>query len=234
MNMTLWVPQIFYDLIGRVAPGAFLLCWFATPCACLWPKLFHKAVKMLDAGLPQQAPLRFMLAIGAAYFVGSLLGGLWKACDKFSDLLAKKCPCYNKKLHARFSESALFDQRFNEARAALAKNQVNLTRDPGPELNAHMYDAIRLCYPKAGERIAKLRAEQYQAGALTMGFLLLGVAFWCVPFLPKGHHHALHGFAVATCCLAIVSYLFLRYIVARVADAHVSLWALRDLHAPET
>ncbi|HVT59662.1 MAG TPA: hypothetical protein VHR45_14830 [Thermoanaerobaculia bacterium] len=139
-----WIPQIFYDLIGRVFPGVAVLV-----SSLLLFQDSAKAKSLVfflfkDSG----APLSVTVLIGLvlSYLVGVLLGALgfffqgneWNI--RPPALSIHECP----------------DLRRQEL------------------LRSFMYDAVQLHDPQAGARLAKLAAEQHMCRVLIVGFVALG------------------------------------------------------------
>lgn len=71
MNLTTAIPQLFYDLIGRVIPGTtlFIIAFYVIQG--------HKDfLQTLESG----ANLSFSIVVAvlfASYLIGALLGGVW-------------------------------------------------------------------------------------------------------------------------------------------------------------
>lgn len=150
MKLGDWVPQIFYDLIGRVVPGAFL--------TLLGIGLFCKKeqIRTIVCYLFEEpgVPLSFILlgSILLFYIIGILLGGIGFA--------------------VAFRE---WEQYFNRPwfPVQLPDEKNKYTGLP------YIYDAIQLRWPQVGARCAKLQAEAHMCRVLLIGFLsFLGV--WIV------------------------------------------------------
>ena len=148
-----FIPQIFFDFIARVIPGAFLLL-----CAHLVvfhdPANFNLTLTSALEQYKQQEGVKFIIFTAflfAAYVFSIILEGIYRifkmaAKDKWNDILSKQINKTNgtaleylNKKHSRHFETRIFPDIFI------------------------MYDSIRLKNPSAGSRLVKLRAEYYMA-----------------------------------------------------------------------
>jgi hypothetical protein len=143
MDVGGWVPQVFYDLIGRIVPGAFLLLLccllFVDPASGQAFALFV----FKDAGIPFTAIL--LAGLTVAYVTGTLLGAVGFAV-----------------WHREWSTESL-----NKLQV-----EYPVADKPGTGV-ALMYDSILLHEPAAGARLVKLRAEQHMCRVLIIGTLTL-------------------------------------------------------------
>jgi hypothetical protein len=177
MNVHTIIPQLFYDLIGRLIPGAFLVGLFVI--------LFYGPVTGLQylttwtgdpPGIKVSTSFVLLGNLLIAYILASLLGGLWFFIS----------PIFWGKKGKDFLAQEFIDRPLPEALLrrpsleALSKLHVNTMKFPGAI--AFMYDYIQLRCPKAGSRIVKLRAEQHMSGVLMVGFCILALLY-LVPML---------------------------------------------------
>jgi hypothetical protein len=157
-----WVPQIFYDLIGRIVPGGFLL-----GIACLiflkpaqWQLIFSttKTTVLTSTGTSEtttgstgtsetttgiSASLLVLLVLVVTYVVGSLLGGL----------------------------SALADRNFWQ------KGKTDLTDKKKKIDTSYVYDYIQFHRPDIGSRLAKISAERHMCRVLFVGAVILIISY---------------------------------------------------------
>jgi hypothetical protein len=200
MNISILIPQLFYDLIGRVIPGATLIS-----CAFFLFKGPAKGLQILttwsfqtNTSVPSVKSGFILLGtLLASYIVGSLLGGIWFRVYRL-DILIKdptdgcKHSRWLRWMHG-FSKSgemridnALKDVVGTEAPVKTGTIEIATTKmkpimlgtlDMAKIRSTHrialIYDYLQLCAPKTGARIAKLRAEQLMSGVLMIGFLIL-------------------------------------------------------------
>lgn len=141
------VPQIFYDLIGRVVPGALVLLLgallFVEPSA---------AAQFWRTPAPVPTTVLVFVALLLAYSVGTILGAIafailnWEWTTRSVSSITAEIP-----------------SDFNAK--DLTRGQI-----------AFMYDALQLYNPAAGARLVKLRAEQHMAAVLVAGVMVLAVA----------------------------------------------------------
>jgi hypothetical protein len=182
MNVSILIPQLFYDLIARMTPGAVLIA-----CAFV---IFegptdgpHRLTTWSD-----NSALVLMGDVLAAHILGTLLGGIWFRVYRLNLLKDPKGACKHsiwvKWLHgwAKNGESRIdeaFDKTFGNNWPALGAIKM---RDMNPTGRvALIYDYIQLRCPRAGARIAKLRAEQHMCGVLMIGCLLLAGIYGIFP-----------------------------------------------------
>lgn len=71
-KVDVWVPQLFYDLIGGVVPGGIIL--FLGFCLLQDPQSIKSSIEFLfkDSGVP--STLIFLLLVAVSYAIGVLLG----------------------------------------------------------------------------------------------------------------------------------------------------------------
>jgi hypothetical protein len=183
MNISILIPQLFYDLIGRIIPGIALIA-----SAFL---LFRGRTGLHD--LTNWSPSSVYVILGdllASHIVGSLIGAIWFRVYRLSllndpidaDTGIPRCKHGWKKswLHgwAKCGEN-----RMDEAFTEIYKNKVDFPKlgslkmgDMSPTGRiALIYDYVQLCCPKACSRIAKLRAEEHMSGVLMIGYFILAV-----------------------------------------------------------
>ena len=157
MELGAWIPQIFYDLIGRVLPGAFLLLLSGVLFVDYSGARSLVLFVFKDAGIP----LTVVLIVGAiiAYVVGALLGAIGFA----------------------FSSREWIR---NRARTSI---RLELPAVDSPHVGlSFMYDSILLREPPTGARLAKLQAERHMCRVLMMGTIMLGVAYAARNWFPWG------------------------------------------------
>lgn len=159
-----WVPQIFYDLIGRILPGGFLL--LAAALIFLGPastrSLFNSTVTTTTTAgatttettnaIPSSVWVLAFLA--AAYILGSLLSGISAAAN----------------------------------RDFWQKPKSNLTNKKDNDIS-YVYDYIQFHHPEIGARLAKLSAERTMCRVMLVGSVLLAAAY--ATAAPAGYTNAL-------------------------------------------
>lgn len=145
-----WIPQIFYDLIGRVLPGVVVL----VSSLLLFQDSARSRSLVIFLFTESGAPLSVMLLIGLvlSYLVGVLLGAI-----------------------GFFFQGNEWNVRPPE----LSKDEGPDLRNK-ELLRSFMYDAVQLHDPQAGARLAKLAAEQHMCRVLMVGFIALGLLQTCL------------------------------------------------------
>lgn len=158
------IPQIFYDLIARVIPGAtVLLLGYLT--------LFGptRAIKSFFIESSQENIFNFGTFIPIfilAYILGFILRELWVIAFK---KIQKKWPSQLKEDQI---ESAI--DYHNKIRVIHGKKPLNVKKGDLPPIHI-MHDQIRLFSDSEGYRLLKLRAEQRLCHTLVIGVLLLAM-----------------------------------------------------------
>ena len=140
------IPQVFFDLIGRLVPGLALL--------------LVGAVLLVDLGTAALIPtLASRMSTGAAillgttfaYLLGALLGGIGPAL-------------IHQEWNAKSATQVTLEVPRGTKPAALRPSQL-----------AFLYDALQTHNRAAGARLVKLHAEQHMCTALATGSLSLVV-----------------------------------------------------------
>ncbi|MEQ8788624.1 MAG: hypothetical protein RIC55_20105 [Pirellulaceae bacterium] len=180
IDVTLVIPQFFYDLIARMVPGATLLL-----CAAIITFGPVEGLRMFTAWsfLPAEDGrvtgwVIFPCNVLLAYVLGTLLGGIWFALSRRGAAAAQSGW---KRLLNGFAGNGerLFEQHFtrtfHNASVWVGHQQLNAL-DTTRKI-AFMYDFLHILQPNVGMRIAKLRAEQHMAGVFMIGFSVLSIAF---------------------------------------------------------
>ncbi len=140
-----WIPQLFYDLIGRVVPGAaILVSVLFLPFDHSVPRAFITFL-FKDSGTPTAiAALAWLLA---SYLVGVLLGAIG-FCISGREWRVKPIEL-----------SALEPPDLSDENSR----------------HAYMYDAVQFRAPRVGARLAKLRAEKHMCRVMLVGFSMMTV-----------------------------------------------------------
>lgn len=194
MKVSIIIPQLFFDLIGRVVPG-FLLIGMTLICL----NGFTDGLRLLSNWALAEGPefgifsLTFtaMLNILSAYVLGVLLGGVWfrlyrlkkRRAQKDSDKRIKYS-LYEKPWTLWLNgwsgngERLLMSQFSSTCPNRMKKRKgINLDGFSSTQLIAFMYDYVQMTCPNMSGRIAKLRAEKHMSGVLMVGLFILIVTF---------------------------------------------------------
>jgi len=162
MNISILIPQLFYDLIGRMVPGAALF-----GCAFFIYQGPREAIRhlMTWSSGPQEVNIPTVLILLGnlllSYVLGALLGGLWFfASPLFLDR----------------NKALTFQDQFEKI-PKLIVERIGVERTEYYGGTAFMYDYIQIRCPNAGSRIAKLRAEQHMSGVLIVGAVMLSISY---------------------------------------------------------
>lgn len=152
------IPQLFYDLIGRVAPGAAVLLG-----AALLLINDEKLKSAVDYAVKAPTvPVTILLSTGflASYLVGALLGGLafgvaeWKLREGELAKIQANPPSPGGNILDGIKDDVARDARLS-----------------------YVYDFIVLRDAAAGARLAKLRAEAHMCRVLVAGSILLALGY---------------------------------------------------------
>lgn len=142
-----WIPQLFYDLIGRIVPGG-ALTFIGMLLFCTKSQMSNIAKYLFkDPGVP----LSFLIpsSILLFYLIGILIGGIGFTIS-YKEWKYRELPWFPIEMpETRKTESGI----------------------------PYMYDAIQFYCPQAGARCAKLRAEAHLCRTLLIGFIVLLIAW---------------------------------------------------------
>ena len=208
MDLLKLIPQLFYDLISRVVPGALAIVVLAAAANASIEGLLTGT--LADASPLKQSALFLGLAFFvAAYFIGHLISPL-------SDLFHRKLIGKLFRRHFEVLREAISagSEYGDDVRQFLVTelglpNGADVASISGDRLNNAMFtwqDWLRIKSPDAGVRAAKVRAEYRMHG---QNAVVLIVGLICHLLLATGGHLK-PGTAI---------------IVLTLAGAVVSMWA---------
>jgi hypothetical protein len=208
-----WIPQIFYDLIGRVVPGAFLL--LIGPGLLVNPHVSVQVIKSAD-----HIPTTILILLGLlmSYVLGTILGAVAGTIGTL--LVAVAGAIKNRKWSIERVGSVKVEV------VPLSSEVETLT----PGRISYMYDALQLYNPSAGARLAKLRAEQHMCRVLIAGGIVLEVAYALVEpgaLLSAKSLVVLVGLAV----MVLGAYFFYIHLAIRGRRLLTNCWHLINLPA---
>ncbi len=176
MSIPLFIPQLFYDIIARMVPGAVLLILMSMliygPLEGLLVATTWSKVDSARANV--SGWIVFPCNVLASYVTGALLGGLW-----FRWLYPLRWKGDGNSIPAFLGFAGDGDQRIetffwttfggeNVWYGPQLLSKMSLT-----ERIAFMYDYLSVYHPTSAARLAKLRAEQHMAGVFVIGLGLL-------------------------------------------------------------
>jgi len=199
MNLDVLIPQIWYDFIGRIVPGTYVLGYL------MWLHQMSVSGKtsltsIIPVELNQYSFLATFITLTIAYLIGALAGAIWLWVeDKF--------PIFNKK--------HLVKVMTKEEENLVSIHVIHKTQF-ADYLIPFIYDYIQLGFPKMGARIAKLRGEQHLCGTLILcsvfiGFYNLTITnyqlFSIIPFL-----------------VVFLSTVFYRHLIDRLGKSMINGW----------
>ena len=152
MNIGVIIPQIWYDFIGRLVPGTYIICYLM-----LIQYSQNKLTWVTSLSSSGFSVLVTFAVLIMAYLIGTMLGSIWLFLNDYVKVFNRKrlSDVMNDEENKLFKRKAINEKLFY------------------PELIPLIYDYIQLQLPKMGARIAKLRGEQHLCGALfTSSFFL--------------------------------------------------------------
>jgi hypothetical protein len=154
--MGTWIPQLFYDLIGRILPGGFLILLTA------WIFKFKPLIVISekvsqDSSNTTPYSLDILSLFLLSYMVGAMLGGIG-----FMVSIIKK-EIWNKTKISTTSWATTFSALF------WGSNYISGGATPV----STAYDMIQCFMPRAAGRLAKLRAESHLCRVLIVGSAFL-------------------------------------------------------------
>ena len=216
MDALTLIPQLFYDLIGRITPGATLLISSfmllqgpneAIRHLTTWSSQTTESGGPIYKDLPTGLILLGNLLV--SYVLGSLLASVWFR------LSAKVLDQKNR-------------ERIQEAFECMSKTkleQIDFNKIGNVDKVALVYDYIQLLYPKAGARLAKLRAEQLMGGSLSIGAILLSLLYGFY-YHDKHCEWAWGGTELVLILVALAGFALARYLDERCSNAMINYWFL--------
>jgi hypothetical protein len=202
MDLKETIPQVFFDLIGRVIPGFIILASAVIVLKSAQPI----EIVQLKGWLPRWytgedvSTLRLIIVLSLiSYILAFVLHGIFKAWESMMRHLAKRMGKNLKWMEKRktlrrglwtrlrWSLRELGKRKENKIRKKISrqvKESVN-SIDPGSTILPDeyefpriiiMYDAIRLREANSGARLVKLRAEMRMCRILGIGWFILALA----------------------------------------------------------
>lgn len=166
------IPQVYYDLIARLIPGAIIL--LSTATIYYGPNIMANNIKNLIGYKDTVIHTSFtfiMIFSLLSYTVAILAMGIWSLFVKLS-----------KKTNLVFlkDDDILLNETQNKLKNDLqnASQIVQIREDPHtlqvPSL-AFIYDFIRFRAPDVGARLVKVRAECHMCAVLVTGLTILSI-----------------------------------------------------------
>lgn len=206
MNFGNWIPNLFYDLIGRITPGSVILLtgYFIF-------QGFDTALDNLDAVLKQEhlsTTLLVLAGIALSYTAGILLGALaylftsdfWGGIKKKfllemglfqeeppsekEESVTEEKPLKKSLKERIIALKPFFTRKTFPALWKSFKVQSDYGTDPTMKAipsEPFIYDFIMLHEPAVGSRLAKLSAERSMCRVLAAGAAVLGISYLITP-----------------------------------------------------
>lgn len=199
MNFDVLIPQVWYDFIGRIIPGTYVLSYLLWLHEVSGPDKLS-LIDKIPEWLKGYSFCMAFLALTIAYLIGLLVGGLWL-------WVGDKIFAFNRKY---------LTQVMTEEENKLYSKKVISNKLFSDCLIPFIYDYIQLGLPKMGARIAKLRGEQHLCGTLIFSSTALGIL---TLFIDK--HRPIYILPFAVVLLAIILH---RHLVNRAGKAMMNGW----------
>lgn len=199
MKLDVLIPQVWYDFIGRIIPGTYVLAYL------LWLHEISGSDKLLFISkIPEELTeygfgMTF-LALTIAYLIGTLIGAIWLSG-------VHKVFLFNRKYQTKV---------MTEEEDILYSKSVISVKLFSDNLIPFIYDYIQLSLPKMGARIGKLRGEQHLCGTLIICSIALGIftlfidGYRLISILPF--------------TIILLATIFYRHLVNRTGKAMINGW----------
>lgn len=162
-----FVPQVFFDLIARVAPGAFLfLCAYFLVLNN--PQNFTAELDNALTRFKQEEGAKtiiFFSFIFMSYILAAVLEGIYRILKK---VFYSK---WKKYLGRQIKDTETVALKYINMKCT---EDVEIKNDIFPDIFI-MYDSTRLLNPSTGSRLVKLRAEYYMARVIVIGLFVLAI-----------------------------------------------------------
>jgi hypothetical protein len=177
------IPQVFYDLIARILPGAIIIA-----CAIFIGVVPDQLVQFFKTDIEKHFLASFLLYVIFSYLVAIVLMGLWPhflniyTCI-FQRKVKKNKQQQNKKKivgdrNWRIAKIKLVKtSRLKKIKELLGLRDKNLVIGEIPDDLLFMCDFIRKINPEIGARLDKLRAEIHMCMVLIVGFILIIILY---------------------------------------------------------
>lgn len=164
--MTSLVPQLFYDLLGRVVPGAAVVLAFLVVIA--GPTDSLRLLRAEQSWIFNFGPVGLFLLV--SYLVGFAGGQLWEIT------LGRVAHRQEAKAEEGFKRTCLLEH--NRTQKTLRERELAITSEELPRVFV-MHDHLRLVSGVDASRLVKLQAEKRlcQVLVLGLGFLSICNAF---------------------------------------------------------
>ena len=182
------IPEIFYDVIGRVVPGLIAVwAWtyaFGTNPAKLSDHMFSASKAFSESVFVQASSILFV-----AYLIGHLISPISSLMHTY--VLASFFPRYFSVLHDAVSSG--HNPYPSRTQKLLTLEVVKLFGQSDRKVSEAQYrratylwyDWIRLANPAAGARLAKMRAEYRMLEGLyvvlVIAILIYPISRWSIP-----------------------------------------------------
>lgn len=160
-----WIPQVFYDLVARVVPGAVVLTVGAAVAA--GPEELVAAFASGRLGTALGGFAGASLALMFSYVTGSVVGQLWVLTGE------KLVASWENRTATENREACLLEH--NRAEIACGRPPIAITGAEMPRVFV-MQDHLRDGSEGEALRLLKLRAKERLCHVLVIGFGLLAIA----------------------------------------------------------
>jgi hypothetical protein len=163
-----WVPQLFYDVIGRLVPGAVII--LSVFVILVGPASLRENPEKLVSFLnPSNVSTTIVVLMGLAlsYLTAFVCRGLYHVARwslREGDDTSSGMRQARLETHLRGALTWM--------RLLILKSQDQLNRTARIDSFARKYDFIKLKNPSAGARMTKLQAEQHMIGVLQVGWII--------------------------------------------------------------
>jgi len=197
-----WVPQVFYDLIGRIVPSAVLtFVGFSLFCE---KDQIYPLIEYVFKTSEMPWSFLFLSSILLFYTLGTLIGGIGFAIT-FKEWKDPKLPWFPVRLPNR--------------------------SEPGSGL-PFMYDAIQFHSQRVGARCAKLRAEAHMCRVFLIGFIFILIVWSFLIDHSSGKRWDYWTVISALLVACLASCLFHRHLTIRSYNLLINHWQLLGFSEP--
>lgn len=198
MNFTQFIPQVYYDFIGRIVAGLALIC----TCCVLWGDKYKLFINNYSEIGELSFSKSILFYIFISYIASTIIEGFFnfikvftieETKDFFKLKLIKARKALNNKFEKpkelggcffpEFKEDVINNSSMSFEDKRLIINKINKKipttnhkkkdKDDGFPSSDLLYDAIRLINPNIGSNIVKLKAEARLYRTLTIGWIII-------------------------------------------------------------
>lgn len=173
MNIGTLIPQVFYDLIGRIVPGLIILVtgYFAWKGHNINQQDINNLLNWFE-GKEKSTFLHMLSFILISYTVAFILDGFYKIYRGIVTKIKYKKE-ENKLLYIEYVDTIVGETVCNDFLKSFELGEINIVPKYGFPSVPIMYDLMRLKDKEVGARLVKLSAEIKMCQTVITGLVII-------------------------------------------------------------